>query len=445
MADAATAGAVPVESDFSLRKMKISFAVLLGTLFGSSVLPFMAISLLMLPMTQEFGWSRTAFSVGQTAMMLAGAAVSPLLGWLVDRVGAKAMIVGGTVIVGLVVMAMSLQDGSLWQFYLSFAVLGITGTTAIGYSKIIGSLFNQHRGKALAIFGIESSIAGALAPPIIAWLIASHGWRGMFVGLGIIILSTVPVLLLWLKEPDAPGVSAQTGAHVAPDSLPGLTTREVLRTRAFWFIALASFLAIGPAFGMMPHWVAFLDERGFGMETMAPMLSAMTLAMAAGTVVGGWAVDWAKGAWIAAPFSLLTTLALAVFLFVSSQVGGIWMLTLAMATLGFAGGAKRPMGTYFQLRFFGLKSFGTITGIQSPFLAAGMGLFPPLIGRCYDVYGTYQPVFWGMVVAMGVTVLLYLVLGPYRFEKNLMDAPAADEAQVEAVEQHPVTAAAVTA
>jgi hypothetical protein len=54
-------GQLARESDFSLRKMRIALVVLLGTLFGSSILPMMALSLLLVPMTQEFGWSRTAF------------------------------------------------------------------------------------------------------------------------------------------------------------------------------------------------------------------------------------------------------------------------------------------------------------------------------------------------------------------------------------------------
>jgi len=430
----------PEESDFSIRKMKIAFAVLLGTLFGSSVLPMMAISLLLLPMTQEFGWSRTQYSGGMTAMMLAGALVSPILGTLIDRIGVRWMIIGGTVIVGLVVMGMSLQDGSLWQFYGSFALLGITGTTAIGYSKVIGALFNKHRGKALAVFGVESSIAGAAAPLIIQYLIDSFGWRGMFVGLGLIILAVVPVLLLWLEEPEA--TVAGAGPDASPEALPGLTAREVLRTRQFWLISIASLLAIGPAFGMMPHFVPYFTARGFDAGLAVTMISGMTIAMAVGTVVGGWAVDVGRSAKIAAPFSAITTVALALFMVVSSDFGGVPLLVFAMALLGFAGGAKRPMGTYFHLRFFGLRSFGAITGLQSPFLAVSMAVAPLLVGLCYDSLGSYEPAFWVMTVSMAVTIILYLVLGPYRYEKDFAEAPVEMPAEAEATAgDRPVVAA----
>ena len=77
------------ESDFSARKLKVAAAIIVGTLFGSTILPMMALSLLLLPMTGEFGWSRTGFSLGMSAMMLGGALSAPFLGTLVDRLGMR--------------------------------------------------------------------------------------------------------------------------------------------------------------------------------------------------------------------------------------------------------------------------------------------------------------------------------------------------------------------
>ena len=91
--------------------------------------------------------------------------------------------------------------------------------------------------------------------------------------------------------------------------------------------------------------------------------------------------------------------------------------------MGFAGGAKRPMGTFFQLRFFGLKDFGGITGVQAPFLALGMGIAPPLVGYCYDRLGRYEPALLVMVGMMAVTIVLYLALGPYRYGRDLAVLP----------------------
>jgi MFS family permease len=411
------APAQPEESDFSIRKMKIAFAIIVGTLFGSSILPFMAMGLLTLPMTEEFGWSRTQFSGGLTAMMLVGSLSAPILGRLVDKIGVRLMIIGGTVVVGLITMALSQQDGSLWQFYAGFAVLGFAGTTAIGYSKVIGALFNKHRGKALAIFGIESSIAGAFAPKLIQYLIETFGWRGMFVGLGLIILAVVPVLLIWLKEPEPPQLPE--GPAGAPAEPPGMTPAEALKTRDFWFILLASFIALAPAIGFQPHLVPYIVSRGISVDTAVWMFSITQLAMAAGTVAGGFLLDRFDTAKVAAPFSALTAVGLGFYLFLAAGTMGVAMLFIATVFIGFAGGAKRPMGTVFQLRFFGLKSFATLVGIQAPFQAFCMGVSPLLVGMYYDKYGRYEPVFVVMAILMAMTFALYWGLGKYRYAKNL--------------------------
>ncbi|MEZ5891763.1 MAG: MFS transporter [Parvularculaceae bacterium] len=405
------------ESDFSIRKIKIAFAIMIGTLFGSSILPFTAINLLTLPMTDEFGWTRTQFSGGLTSMMLVGSISAPFLGQLVDKIGVRRMIIGGTFVVGLITMALSQQDGSLWQYYAGFAILGFAGTTAIGYSKVIGALFNKHRGKALAIFGVESSIAGAFAPKLIQWLIDGYGWRGMFIGLGMIILAVIPVLLLWLKEPEAPKAPETLDDGTATAS--GLTAGEALASREFWFILIAGVIALAPAFGLAPHLIPYLVSKGVTVDTAVWMLSISMLAMAAGTVVGGFLMDQFDTAKVAAPFSLLTAIGLWFYLLLSGGATSFAFLLTATILIGFAGGAKRPMATVFQLRFFGLKSFATLVGIQAPFQAACMGISPLLVGMYFDKYGKYEPVFVVMAVLMAITFFLFWWLGPFRYAKNL--------------------------
>jgi len=412
---------LPEESDFSPRKLKIAAAIIVGTLFGSTVLPMMALGLLLLPMTEEFGWSRTSFSLGMSAMMLGGALSAPVLGALVDRLGVRPMILGGTLLVGLMTMALSLQSGALWQFLVGFALLGALGSTAVGYAKVLGALFNKHRGKALAIFGVESSLAGALAVPVIQWLLVNHGWRGVFLGMGAIILATVPLLWLWLQEPDAPAVAP--GA--APGEVPGVLLAEALRSRQFWFITLAGFLAIIPTIGMLPHMIPYMLSRGVEMNSAVGTVALMSVAMAVGTLAGGWCLDRFDSAKVAAPFSLLSTLGIVGLLFLSGGSAGLAILAASTVLIGFAGGAKRPMGTFFQLRFFGLKDFGGILGVQSPFLALGMGIAPPLVGYCYDRLGRYEPALLVMVGMMAVTIVLYLVLGPYRYGRDLTVLPEA--------------------
>ena len=106
----------------------------------------------------------------------------------------------------------------------------------------------------------------------------------------------------------------------------------------------------------------------------------------------------------------------------SVSIGGVPLLLASGALLGFAGGAKRPMATYFHSRFFGLRSFTEVTGIQGMFSALGMGLAAPAVGYSFDRLHTYVPALWFMAGSLALTVLLYLMLPRYRYGKDFAEA-----------------------
>ncbi len=406
------------ESDFSARKLRVALAIVVGTFFGSTVLPFSAQGLLLMPMTGEFHWSRFQFSLGLSAMMLGGMFTAPLMGRLVDRLGVRRVVIPGVLLVGLMTMAMSQLNGTFWHYFAAYLLLGALGSSAVGYAKVLGALFTEHRGKAMALFGMESSLSGFLAIAVIRWLMEGYGWRGTFVGMGLIILATLPLLYFLLQEPEPPKV-----ASAAPlADIPGMTVSEALRDRIFWTITLATFLAIIPAMGLMAHMIPFMLGKGVPMAQAAGQLMTMMLAMAVGTLVGGFLLDPSKSGKIAAPFALLSTVALAGMMFLSGTPTGLMILPLSIGLMGFAAGAKVPMANFLQLRYFGLREFGGIAGIQAPFTAAGMLVAPPAMGWCFDHFKSYDPAMWVMIVIIAMTVPLYVSLGRYRYDKELAEA-----------------------
>ncbi len=413
-----TAAALPApESDFSARKLRVALAIVVGTFFGSTVLPFSAQGLLLIPMTEEFHWSRFEYSLGNSAMMLGGMFTAPLMGRLVDRLGVRRVILPGVLLVGLMTMVQSQLNGAVWQYLLSFMILGGLGSSAVGYAKVLGALFTDHRGKAMALFGMESSLSAFVAIAIIRWLYESYGWRGTFVGMGMIVLATLPLLFFLLKEPEAP----QIAAEVPSADIPGMSAGAALRDRTFWTITLATFFAIIPAMGLMQHMIPFMMGKGVPMATGMGQLQTMMLAMAVGTLVGGFLLDPSKSGKIAMPFALLATIALAGMMFLSGAASGMIILPISIALMGFAAGAKVPMANFFQLRYFGLREFGGIAGMQAPFTAAGMLVAPPAMGWCFDHFGNYDLAMWIMIALIGLTVPLYGSLGRYRYAKDLTE------------------------
>lgn len=426
----------PAEGDFSPRKIKVAAGVLIGQTFATSILPFSAFSLLMIPMTQQFGWTRTEFSFATTFIFIFGAASLWPLGRIADKLGVRPVILIGTTIVGLITLAMSLQTKSLPQLYFYYAMLGVFGSTGVAYSKIIASLFTQNRGKALAILGAESTVAMAIVPLITNWLLLNYGWRTMYVAFGALILAIVPLLFFTLEEPGhARGAPRppliprrKTGpeavAAAARPTLEGMTLKQALRDWVFWMIVLSGVAGMVVFTGMLSHMIPALIGKGFTQTQAVETTSISMLVGLTGTLAGGYLVDRFHTTKVSIPFNLLSALAAFLLLIVTSATGGFALLMVAIAINGFAFNANRPMATYFQTRFFGLHAFTEISAFQFMITNPITAFAAPLIGIIYDRTHSYQLPFMLMVITPLISAVVWFVLPKYRYSANIGQAPA---------------------
>ena len=414
-----------VESDFSARKLKIAGICLMGQLFGSSMLLIGPLSMLMLPVIKEFGWSRLQFSFSTSAVMWAGALASPIFGRLIDRRGVRPVVLTGTAILGLLSLALARQTASLWLFYFLYALVGVFGAIGIGYGKIIGSLFTQHRGKAMALITVCSSIIASIFPQISNQLLMAFGWRGIFTGYGIVILVTGVLLYFYLEEPGGTFASAipmrsagekdDRQPAFVPSKMEGLTVAEALRGRTLWIMMGSGVVAGILGAGWTQHSWAFQLSRGFSSQAAANAMSISLLIAQIATMLGGWLLDKVPTAKIKAPFILLAALSIYLQSIVWANYGGMPLLFVAVTLSTMAVNAQMPMLAYFYTRFFGMKAFGQITGINMAVVYLVAGFSTPLVGNLYDRTGSYDLAMVGMIVGYVLSALLYLTIGRYRY------------------------------
>ncbi|MFZ1988841.1 MAG: MFS transporter [Alphaproteobacteria bacterium] len=420
--------ALQYESDLSPRKLRVAFIILLGQTFATSLLPFIALPLLLVPMTKEFGWTPTQFSYATTSLMWVGAFSSLFCGWVVDYIGCRPIIILGTVLVGLDTMMISHTSGLL-TFCLGFAGLGLFGSTGMVYSKVVAGLFSQHRGKALAIMGAESAIAFAIVPQIVNFLLNGYGWRQTFFVLGVVIVAVVPLLYFFLDEVGTKGGSrdlfkfmkAKPAVKSAADEPPptqleGMSLKQVFGDYTFWLILLATLIASAPRGGLFTYLSPILSARGFnGQQATANFLTEITLFGVIGSLISGFALDKFQSPKLAVPFKLLAMLALIALGIVSTKFGGQALLVIAAVLWGISQGTLIPTGTYFNTRLFGLKAFGGMMGLNTFFSALFLGAIAPIVGMSQEKTGSYDPAIWVMTGFLFLGAVIYLILRPYRY------------------------------
>jgi cyanate permease len=90
--------------------------------------------------------------------------------------------------------------------------------------------------------------------------------------------------------------------------------------------------------------------------------------------------------------------------------------------------AQMPMLGYFYTRFFGMKAYGEIAGINMAVLSLIMGFSAPLVGILYDRTGSYDLVLLGMIAGGILCALLYLAIGRYRYTTDFKAMPAPEKA-----------------
>lgn len=400
------------------RKLLVAAVCLLGSTFVPYVQATIG-PLMMLPMIKELGWTRTQYAFGTTFFFISGAVTALLFGRLADRFGSRFILLVGSIGGGIVMLALSQQGPSLWQLYACQALLGAMGSSGLGYTKIIGTLFARHRGKALAIFGAESTVALAVIPLLTSAFIGQLGWRGTFVIFGLIMFVMTLVIFFVVR---GPGLSQPAsappggGAPMPMTAIEGLTPAEIRRDRAFWLVVLTAVLGSGVNAGLTAHIIAAITDKGFTQSTAAAVLSAATFIGLAGTLAAGIAMDHFRTARVMSIFALLMVVGSVIFGLASVTVGGLALLVIGLGIHRIGFHAMMPGTTYLQTRFVGMRFFGEAFAIQVLVQAIAMGLTPPLFGMIYDRTGSYATMYWIVAAGSLAATLLYPLLGPYRYK-----------------------------
>lgn len=397
----------------SPQALKVALACAVGMMVG--VVPFHigTFALFLEPVSHEFGWGRGDFALSVNISGICAALAAPLVGRMVDRFGARPVVLPAMVLYALATMAQSQLTTSKPQFYLTYIVLGASEAIAgpVAFSHLISSWFQSRRGLFLAlVIGAAPTVSLMIMAPVTHALIEHWGWRNTYLTLGaVILLVGFPVNALLLKAPPRTSSASSEPAAAARASIPGMTVAEVLTTATFWMVLVPLVIHSLVVNGVRAHSVALLTDRGISAAIAAFGVSIFAMSGLLGNVSSGFLLDRVPSPRVALPFFVAALIGLIVLNYSSGTIAPL----CGLAILGFGIGAESGIGPYFFSRYFGLRSFGTIYGCLVSLLAIGSGLGPYLLGRSFDRFGSYARGLAMSEVALAVGIVLVMLLGPY--------------------------------
>lgn len=381
-------------------------------------------SVLLKPISEDLGWSRTQISLPISISIWVGALLGPLAGRFLDRRGPRLLSTAGALVIGLVYLLLS-SMGQFWHFALFYPIGRATSQMSmLGSvpSAAVSNWFIRRRGRALGIQAMAIGLGGATLSVVAQFIIERWGWRAVFAtfGLAMWFVVVLPAALFLRRRPEDVGLlpdgdvattsdDEQAGTAARPASKEiNFSVREALASPALWLLVAISIISSTGTGAIHLHTAAYLTDVGLSAAAAAAIVSVSALAGAIGSILWGFAgerlpVHWALPAiYLGAAASVLVlasaTSIVAAFafalLFGLSTRGGHVIVSIATAN------------------YFGRANLGTIHGIVVPIQVAGLGIgqiFAPLI---QGSTGSYRPAFLILAGLYSVAALVGLAVRP---------------------------------
>lgn len=358
-----------------------------------------------MPLLKEFGVQRAQLSLMSSLMFVGFGMAAPFSGWLLDRIEARIVMVSGALLAGLTFVELG-RVHSFAGLVAAYMVLGFGagGATFVPTQFVITNWFGARRGTALGIAFVGMAVGPMLAAVVAQQLIATLGWRMAYMALAVpMLLFAIPLVALTIRS--RPPKAVEPGGEGAAESLEGLEVGAALRSRSFWLLT-GAFLLFGLAVnGIVFHFIPYLRGRGYDAGSAAVALSLMFGAGALGNLTFGILGDQMRSR-VAMGSNLILLAVVAVALL--SAPGRDSMMIFAIA-FGIANAGPTLLEPMVAADCFGLKRFGSLTGLVHIGGTTGAVLGPVIAGAVFDLTGSYAPAFDAFIVillASGAMVML---------------------------------------
>jgi len=368
-----------------------------------------AVSVFFKPMLEDFGWDRATLSSVQTVALIVFTVASPFLGRLIDRVGPRIMIficivpqVLSNVINGVAT--------NIWHLYLArfFYGINVLPSTQI----LINKWFVKKRGTALGIVATGMPLGTMILVPFSQYLILTWGWRPtMLFWAAVMFVIMLPLALNIKDNPEEKGYGPDreslneampfdppkrdnTALAAKAEEKTGSSLSEAVKTRSFWFMAMAHFICGTGCGFMMTHIVIFATDMGYSEMIGASLVSVQGGLNLVGVLATGYLSDRIARSKVLSLTHFARSISFAtIVIFILLGGDSLWILYAAMAFFGFGWFTTAPLQAGLVADLFGSLRMGTILGVVVSCHMLGMAIGAFAGGAIFESTNSYYLVF----------------------------------------------------
>ena len=379
----------------------------------------LTIAVFIFPLAEDLGWSRTLIAGAASLGGVLATLASPVVGWLVDKYGARLVLASSIFILGLSTMSLAWATAPV-AFYLAYATGRVifSSPIQIGASVVVSRWFIRTRGRANGLLSVSHSIGMVSFPVIASLIIAGSGWRSAWFVLGLMvwIIALLPVSLLIVQRPedvgllpdgDTPDPGTADGATATVEE-PEWTSKEAMRTSALWILAIGIGLLFVMQSGINVHMAAYFRDQGLSASVAGLALSFNAGFMGVSSMIWGWLVDKLPARLTLALVALIMAIASVLLVAADTNVEALGYSGL----FGFGVGGLLVVPPVAFANYFGRRSLGVVRGIAEPFTSMGQAIGALLSGRIFDITGSYMIAFMTFAVIGGATMILVMLARP---------------------------------
>ena len=359
------------------------------------------------PMLADLGVDRTGYSGAYLLAGVCGGLVLPLIGRLLDRWGARAMLPILGLLLGTACVVMS-RVSSGAELYVGFTLIRCIGQGGLGLSStwLVGEWFERRRGLAMGIVGLGGAASVMVIPLLNDAVIEQFGWRSAWLVLaGMVWLGLVlPTLLLVRDRPEPLGLLPDARWDSPPQPAEAAVAEETMASQPARSLSLPGALCEASFWRLLGVWcttamvgtgLLFHQVSLLGARDVPRQWALLLLGMQAGVatlmgVFAGILTDRGKERQLLAVSMLFLASAILLLLFLP---GREWAVLYGVL-LGLMGGIIRTAGNAVWINYYGRTHQGAIRGVAMAAAVVTAAIGPLPLAVCWDQTGEYTAALW---------------------------------------------------